>query len=86
MCEILGETVLKAIKRLGGGKSNASSASQRWAQKRKNKTSAKTSEIEKGVDKEAMLKLTELSDVALRHFSTEIYQVSFTVRNVESCQ
>ena len=67
---------MKAIKRLGGGKSNASSASQRWAAKRKLKTTTKSATNEEGVDKEAMLRLTELSDIVLRNFSTEIYQVN----------
>ena len=74
-CYISGESVLKAIKRLGGG-GKTTSASQRWAAKRKNKkTEEKKEDKDTEENKAAMLKLTELSNVILISYSTEIYEV-----------
>lgn len=69
-----GETIMKAIRRLGGGKSGhaSSSASQRWKTK-KLKTEANANQATPE-DKENMLKLTELADSLLQQGEFDIYQ------------
>ena len=74
MVEIMkpGETVIKAIRRLGGSK-GAGSASQRWKKKK-----AKTEETEADTgDKETLAKLTGFADSILSTGYMEIYQDTY---------
>ena len=66
-----GETVTKAIKRLGGSKQTKS-----WAAKKKQQRNNEP-EVEEGVDKEAMLKLTELVDKLSQRGEYDIYTYSY---------
>lgn len=76
-----GETVLKALRRLGGketGRGKSSSASARWQQKAKKQKVVE--ESSKGTssddDKKSLLKLTELADYLLQKGNFGVYQDS----------
>lgn len=76
-----GETVLKALKRLGGKTQTQSSASMRWKAKRK-KTEESTemdkgSETDKSGNKELLLKLTGLADELLQAGMFSVYQDTY---------
>lgn len=71
-----GETVLKALKRLGGGK-NIQSASQRWKKKKSPESKDTAKEEEEKANKEKLLKLTGLADVLLQHGDHDIYQDTY---------
>ena len=77
-----GETVLKALKRLGGNKTGKSSASasQRWKAKRAKLDSGNDSE-EDPVKKKAFTDLTELADKLLQHGCFEVYQDTYEKLN-----
>lgn len=77
-----GETVLKALRRLGGtegGRGKCSSASARWQGKAKkqkvSEENVESSTVE--VDKERLLKLTELADFLLQRGNFGVYQDPF---------
>ena len=72
-----GESVLKALRRLGGGKAGCSlsSASQRWKAKRQKQTDK--SEENPPANKEHLLKLTGLADRLLSQGNLEIYQDTY---------
>jgi len=72
-----GETVLKALRRLGGGKAGCSlsSASQRWKAKRQKQTDI--SKESPPANKEHLLKLTGLADRLLSQGNLEIYQDTY---------
>lgn len=77
-----GETVLKALRRLGGkesGRGKSSSASARWQPKgKKQKASEDDSEhAASEEDKQSLLKLTELADYLLQTGSFGIYQDTY---------
>lgn len=77
MVEIMkeGETVTKALKRLGGGKTMSSAA--RWkAKKQKTQSNTEESAAEKS-NKENLLKLTGLADQLLQQGNFEIYQHTY---------
>merc|ERR1712168_25317 len=69
-----GETVMKALRRLGGGKAGiaSSSASQRWKAKK-----MKIEQSPVNVDKEGLLELTGLADKILQNGIFGIYQETF---------
>lgn len=69
-----GETILKALKRLGGKGGKFQSASQRWKAK-KQKTEHKDEKAEK--DKENMLKLTGLADKLLQNGNMTVYEMTY---------
>ncbi|XP_068677889.1 CD2 antigen cytoplasmic tail-binding protein 2-like [Montipora foliosa] len=91
-----GETVLKALRRLGGkdsGRGKSSSASARWqAKAKKQKVSEESGEIStKEGDKESLLKLTELADFLLQKGNFGIYQdthekLTYKVKTMEEKQ
>ncbi|XP_069134765.1 CD2 antigen cytoplasmic tail-binding protein 2-like [Argopecten irradians] len=72
-----GETIMKALKRLGGSKSGkAQSASQRWKAK-KQKTALTDEQNEQNVkDKENMLKLTGLANQLMHTGNMEVYEMT----------
>lgn len=80
-----GESVLKTLKRLGGGKAGAAmaSASQRWKAKKaklKDNGTAAASNVdteEMARNKEKLLQLTEIADKLLQDGNFEIYQDTF---------
>lgn len=74
-----GETVLKAIKRLGGKSQSGSSASRRWNAKRKKLDQGYVSGECGGTsgDKELLLKLTGLADDLLQAGVFSIYQDTY---------
>lgn len=89
-----GETVLKAIKRLGGKKS--ANASSRWSKKRKqdkakdegtsssepaSSGSSGDTEMTTDDDSQKMLVLTELADGLLHHGKMEIYNATYEKLN-----
>ena len=71
-----GESVIKALKRLGGSQ-NSGSASQRWKKKKKGEETDPAKEAEEKVNKEKMLQLTEFADKLLQHGDLEIYQDTY---------
>ncbi|XP_074641708.1 CD2 antigen cytoplasmic tail-binding protein 2 homolog [Tubulanus polymorphus] len=74
-----GESVMKAIKRLGGKKvSAATSASQKWNKKKKKASDGNKVEVdEPGVDKEAMLRLTEYADALMQSGEFDAYSDTY---------
>ncbi|XP_028418105.1 CD2 antigen cytoplasmic tail-binding protein 2-like [Dendronephthya gigantea] len=76
-----GETVLKALKRLGGKTQTQSSASMRWKAKRKKTDEGaeidKSSEMDKSENKELLLKLTGLADELLQAGMFSVYQDTY---------
>ena len=77
-----GETVLKALRRLGGkesGRGKSSSASARWQTKtKKQKVSDESRESSTSeADKESLLKLTELADYLLQRGNFGVYQDTY---------
>jgi hypothetical protein len=75
------ETILKALRRLGGGKAgcSSSSASQRWKAKRQKVSD--TTKTEPPANKEDLLKLTGFADRLLAHGNLEIYQNTYEKLN-----
>ncbi|XP_033126622.1 CD2 antigen cytoplasmic tail-binding protein 2-like [Anneissia japonica] len=67
-----GETVSKAVRRLGGGKQ---SSDRRW-QNKKNKERGKIA-TDAAVNKDEMLKLTELVDELVANGNYEVYQYTY---------
>ncbi|XP_078363184.1 CD2 antigen cytoplasmic tail-binding protein 2-like [Oculina patagonica] len=77
-----GETVLKALRRLGGkesGRGKGSSASARWQPKAKKQKAleADSEHAASQEDKQTLLKLTELADYLLQTGSFGIYQDTY---------
>ena len=75
-----GETVLKALRRLGGkesGRGKSSSASARWQTKAKKKKFSDVSSSSSEEDKQRLLKLTELADYLLQRGHFGIYQDAY---------
>ena len=76
-----GETVLKALRRLGGkdgGRGKSSSASARWQPKAKKvKTNHTNDDGATEEDKQRLLKLTELADSLLQRGQFSIYQDTY---------
>lgn len=69
-----GETVIKALKRLGGGK--VQTASERWKNKKKQPDEEENKKSE--LDKESIAKLTELANIILSEMGNmDIYQETF---------
>lgn len=70
-----GETIAKALKRLGGNKGKIQSSSQRWKakkQKTPNDTGGPSEE-----DKQNFLKLTELADKVMSTGNMEVYEMTY---------
>lgn len=83
-----GETVLKALRRLGGSKGKAASSIDRWKNKKQtNKTDnsgAKSAtstnpfdDVKKREDKENMLRLTGFADKLLNTGQMEVYEMTY---------
>lgn len=73
-----GETVLKALKRLGGTTRKQSSASMKWkAKKQKITAEEEIAKDENGADKDLLLKLTGLADVLLQAGVFSVYQDTY---------
>ena len=73
-----GETVLKALKRLGGTSRKQSSASMKWKAKRQKTTSnEEMKEGDKTGDKDLLLKLTGLADELLQAGMFSVYQDTY---------
>ena len=70
-----GESVLKSLRRLGGGKAGiaASSASRKWKEKRAGNKSASTPDVNRA----DLLLLTGHADRLLQHGNMEIYQATY---------
>jgi len=91
-----GETVLKALRRLGGkesGRGKSSSASARWQPKaKKQKVSDDKSEGSiSDEDKQSLLKLTELADYLLQRGYFSVYQdtyerIAYKIKTMEEKQ
>ena len=79
-----GESVAKALRRLGGNKGKQMSSSQRWKAK-KQKTGNQPSEEELKIqkDKEDFLKLTGLADEILQSGNMEVYEMTYEKLNFE---
>ncbi|GFS23576.1 CD2 antigen cytoplasmic tail-binding protein 2 [Elysia marginata] len=96
MLDILekGETVAKAIRRLGKNKSKIPSASQRWKAKKKKTGGSEASAecdqeaVNKAIaEQKQMLQLTELSDMLIQQGIMDIYEtpyerISFTLKQM----
>lgn len=73
-----GETVLKALKRLGGTTPKQSSASMKWkAKKKKIEAEEETKKDENAADKDLLLKLTGLADELLQAGVFSVYQDTY---------
>ncbi|KAK3707682.1 hypothetical protein RRG08_050497 [Elysia crispata] len=79
-----GETVAKAIRRLGKNKSKIPSASQRWKAKKKKTAGASATEdcdqesVNKAIaEQKQMLQLTELCDLLIQQGIMDIYETSY---------
>ncbi|XP_038060774.1 CD2 antigen cytoplasmic tail-binding protein 2-like [Patiria miniata] len=72
-----GETITRAVRRLGGGKKTKGvPATRKWGPK-KAKTEAEDGNDAQGVDKESMLKLTEFVDELVASGNYEAYQYTY---------
>lgn len=71
-----GETVVKAVRRLGGGGGGAS-ASQRWRKSKKKGSSGEEEEMPVVADKEALEKLTGLADQLVSTGDYTVYEDTF---------
>ena len=71
-----GETIAKAVRRLGGGKSKGVAATRKWGPK-KAKTDEGNGSEDAEVDKESMLKLTEFVDELVASGNYEAYQYTY---------
>jgi len=79
-----GETILKAIKRLGGKSSARANASSRWKLNKKKGSEGKEEEGDEDEaenDKQKMLELTELADKLLHTGRMEIYNDTYEKLN-----
>lgn len=70
-----GETIAKALRRLGGNKGKMQSSSQRWKAK-KLKTPIDTGGPSEE-DKQSFLKLTELADKVMSTGNMEVYEMTY---------
>lgn len=79
-----GESVAKALRRLGGNKGKQMSSSQRWKAK-KQKTEAQSTEADAQLkkDKEDFLTLTGLADKILQSGNMEVYEMTLEKLNYE---
>ncbi|XP_033748039.1 CD2 antigen cytoplasmic tail-binding protein 2-like [Pecten maximus] len=72
-----GETIMKALKRLGGKDGKSQSASQRWKAK-KQKLAVSDEQNEQNIkDKENMLKLTGLANQVMHTGNMEVYEMTY---------
>ena len=79
-----GETIAKALRRLGGNKGKTMSASQRWKAKKQKVANEKAGDDEKEVEnKEKMLKLTGLADKCVQDGIMDIYEMTYEKLNYE---
>lgn len=79
-----GESIAKALRRLGGKKGKQISTSQRWKakkQKKEDQTSEADAQIQK--DKEDFLNLTGLADQILQSGNMEVYEMTYEKLNYE---
>lgn len=67
-----GESIVKAIRRLGGKGGKTQSASQRWKKQKTEET-----DPQKIQEKENMLKLTGLADSLLQSGNMEVYEMTY---------
>merc|ERR1711983_37760 len=70
-----GETVLRALRRLGGNQKKRISSADRWKKKKQASASEETEDEKK--NKEDLLRLTGLADVCLQNGDFQIYEKSF---------
>ena len=80
-----GESVAKALRRLGGNKGKQMSTSQRWKAKKQKKENQANSEADEQIqkDKEDFLKLTGLADEILQSGNMEVYEMTHEKLNYE---
>lgn len=79
-----GESVAKALRRLGGNKGKQMSSSQRWkAKKQKTGSTPSEEEVKIQKDKEDFLKLTGLADEILQSGNMEVYEMTYEKLNFE---
>lgn len=79
-----GESVAKALRRLGGSKGKQVSSSQRWkAKKQKTENQATEAEAQIQKDKEDFLKLTGLADQIVQSGNMEAYEMTHEKLNFE---
>ena len=79
-----GESVAKALRRLGGNKGKQMSSSQRWkAKKQKTGNQPTEEEVKIQKDKEDFLKLTGLADEILQSGNMEVYEMTYEKLNFE---
>ncbi|KAL4223007.1 CD2 antigen cytoplasmic tail-binding protein 2 [Mactra antiquata] len=77
-----GETITKALRRLGGNKGKPMSSAQRW--KAKKQKTEETEEDEKAAkDRENFLALTGLADKVLQDGNMEVYEMTLEKLNYE---
>ena len=73
-----GETITKAVRRLGGGKkAKGTTITRKWGPKKARTEEAGDGEETEGVDKESMLKLTEFVDELVAGGNYEAYQYTY---------
>lgn len=70
-----GETIAKALKRLGGNKGKIQSSSQRWKAKKQKTPNDTGGPLEE--DKQKFLKLTELADKVMSTGNMEVYEMTY---------
>ncbi|XP_060079259.1 CD2 antigen cytoplasmic tail-binding protein 2-like [Ylistrum balloti] len=75
-----GETIMKALRRLGG---KFQTASQRWKAKKKKLTVSDEQSEQNAKDKENMLKLTGLADQLIQTGNMEVYEMTYEKINYE---
>ena len=71
-----GESIAKALRRLGGNKGKHMSSSQRWQAKKQKKQETEEDKLA-AKNKEDMLKLTGLADEVLQTGNMDIYEMTY---------